>query len=108
MSVACTSPSLVSASRSATGDAVVVASRRPAVHLPAGRAASLRADVARVVQVRQGRVWLTRDATVSRATEDVVLRAGESMSVAAGDRIVLEPWDANGATYTWDVAPTGL
>lgn len=114
MSVAITSPSLgsASASRSATDDntatAAIAASRRNSIRLDAGRATSLRADCARLLQVRQGRVWVTRDATVRLATEDVVLGCGESMRVAAGDRIVLEPWDHNGATYSWDIAsPAG-
>lgn len=114
MSVAITSPSLgsASASRSATDDntatAAIAASRRNSIRLDAGRATSLRADCARLLQVRQGKVWVTRDATVRLATEDVVLGCGESMRVAAGDRIVLEPWDRNGATYSWDIAsPAG-
>lgn len=110
MSVAITSPSLgsASASCSATDDnadtAVIAASRRNAIRLDAGHAASLRADCARLLQVRQGKVWVTRDATARMATEDIVLGCGESMTVAAGDRIVLEPWDRNGATYSWDIA----
>ena len=109
MSAAFTSTSLGSTSaRSATDDnatiPVIAASRRNSVRLDAGRAVSLRADCARVLQVRQGKVWITRDATVRRATEDVVLGCGEAMRLSAGDRIVLEPWDANGATYTWDIA----
>lgn len=105
MSVACNSPSLVSVSRSATEDTVVIAaSRRNAMHLQSGRATSLRADCARILQVSQGRVWITPDATVRRATQDVVLGAGQSMCVAAGDRIVIEPWDAGGATFTWNIA----
>jgi hypothetical protein len=117
MSVAITSPSLgsASASRSAadgqTTDAAstgIAASRRNTVRLDAGRATSLRADCARLLQVRQGKVWVTRDATVKTATEDIVLGCGESLRVAAGDRIVLEPWDRNGATYSWDIAsPAG-
>ncbi len=109
MSAAFTSPlpgsASVSASRSAADDSfVIAASRRNFVQLEAGRATSLRADCARLLQVRQGKVWVTRDATASTATEDVVLGCGESMRIAAGDRIVLEPWDSNGVTYSWDIA----
>lgn len=105
MSVACHSPALVSVPRSTPeSTAVVAASRRNAVHLPSGQAASLRADCARILQVNQGRVWVTRDATARSATEDMVLGVGQSMHVASGDRIVLEPWDAGGATYTWNAA----
>jgi hypothetical protein len=94
-----------SASASAGAPAVAVSGSRrqeTAMHLAGGRAASLRADVTRVLRVQQGRVWLTRDATASRATEDIVLSPGESLTVAAGERLVLEPWDARGATYAWD------
>ncbi|MGI4778005.1 MAG: DUF2917 domain-containing protein [Janthinobacterium lividum] len=107
MSVACNSPSLVSVSRSATEDAAVIAaSRRNVVHLQAGHAASLRAECARILQVSQGKLWITPDATARRATEDVVLGVGQSLRVAAGDRIVIEPWDAGGATYMWNIAST--
>ena len=37
-------------------------------------------------------------------SEDLVLAPGESLAVAAGERIVMEPWDGNGATYSWDAA----
>ncbi len=110
MSAAFTSPSpgsaTVPASGSATDDAsVIAASRRNSVHLEGGRAISLRAGSARLLQVRQGKMWVTRDATASMATEDVVLGCGESMRIAAGERIVLEPWDSSGATYSWNIAP---
>lgn len=51
-----------------------------------------------------GRVWVTRDATGEWGSEDLVLAPGESLTVAAGRRIVMEPWDGHGATYTWDAA----
>ena len=105
MSVACNSPSLLSIPRSAADDsAVIAASRHSAVHLAPGCATSLRAECARILQVRRGRMWITRDATACSATEDVVLGAGESMYVAAGQRIVLEPWDAGGASFAWRIA----
>lgn len=108
MSAAITSSPLGSASRSSTeAPAVLAASRRNAIQMEGGQAISLRADCARLLVVRQGRVWVTRDATVRRATEDLVLRCGESMHVAAGERIVMEPWDAGGATCSWDVASPG-
>jgi hypothetical protein len=57
-----------------------------------------------VLRVKQGRVWITPDATLANPSEDLVLAPGECMTVAAGQRIVMEAWDGYGATYTWDQA----
>ena len=54
------------------------------------------------MRIRQGRVWVTLDANDAHASEDLVLAPGESLKVAAGERLVMEPWDGNGATYSWD------
>jgi hypothetical protein len=94
-----TSPSSIALGRPATVPAAV---RRGAWQLEAGHAMSLRASSASVLRVRQGRVWVTRDATADWGSEDLVLAPGESLTVAAGQRIVMEPWDGNGATYSWD------
>ena len=72
--------------------------------LAAGRAASLRADGAGVLRVTRGRLWVTRDATRHRATEDLVLAPGDTLALSAGERVVMEPWDAQGAAYAWDAA----
>lgn len=102
MSAAYTTSSLSPLSLPARTAAVPPAVRRGAWQLPVGQAASLRAASTSVLSVRQGRVWVTRDATDKWGSEDVVLAPGESMTVAAGQRIVMEPWDGYGATYTWD------
>ncbi|RYF33013.1 MAG: DUF2917 domain-containing protein [Comamonadaceae bacterium] len=78
--------------------------RRGAWQIEAGQATTLKAAHASVLRVRQGRVWVTRDATQHWGSEDIVLAPGESMTVAAGQRIVMEAWDGYGATYTWDEA----
>lgn len=78
--------------------------RRGAWQLAAGQAMSLRAQSDSLLKIRQGRVWVTRDATAESASEDLVLGAGESLRVAKGQRVVMEPWDGFGATYTWDAA----
>jgi len=83
--------------------AVPPAVRRGAWQLAAGQATSLRARRPSVLRVRQGRLWITRDATAAHASEDLVLGPGEALPVAAGQRIVMEPWDGYGATYSWDV-----
>ena len=82
--------------------AVPPAVRRGAWQLAAGQAISLKAASASVLRVKQGRVWVTRDATAHWGSEDVVLAPGESLSVGAGPRLVMEPWDSHGATDTWD------
>ena len=82
--------------------AVPPAVRRSAWQLAAGQAISLKAASASLLRVRQGRVWVPRDATAHWGSEDVVLAPGESLSVSAGQRIVMEPWDSHGATYSWD------
>ena len=101
MSAVYTSPSLSSATL-ARPAAVPPAVRRGAWQLEAGHAISLRASSASVLRIRQGRVWITRDATVHSGSEDLVLAPGESLAVSRGERIVMEPWDGNGATYSWD------
>ena len=92
------SPALLQQRPSAVPPAV----RRGAWQLAAGQAITLKAASASILRVRQGRVWVTRDATAQWGSEDVVLAPGESFSVPAGQRIVMEPWDGHGATYTWD------
>lgn len=105
MSAACTTtttfPSPAQAARPA---AVPPAVRRGAWQLAAGQATSLKASSPSILRIRQGRVWVTRDATEVWGSEDLVLAPGETLAVAAGERIVMEPWDGHGATYSWDVA----
>jgi len=104
MSTACTTSSLPSLALTGRPAAVPAAVRRGAWQLAAGEATSLKARAHSVLRIRQGRVWVTRDATDTWGSEDLVLAPGESLQVAAGTRIVMEPWDAHGATYSWDLA----
>lgn len=106
MSAACTTSSLPSLSIPAQTAAVPPAVRRGAWQLAAGQAITLKAPAAAVLRVRQGRVWITCDATNDKGSEDIVLAPGEAMRLVAGQRIVMEPWDGYGATYTWDAADT--
>jgi hypothetical protein len=78
--------------------------RRGAWQLKSGQAITLRAAGQSVLKVRQGRVWITCDATDTWGSEDLVLGPGESLRVTQGQRVVMEPWDCHGATYTWDAA----
>lgn len=102
--LATSSASLSSVLSAPRAVAVPPAVRRGAWQLNAGQALSLRASSDSVLRIRQGRVWLTRDATAQWGSEDIVLAPGESLTVSAGQRIVMEPWDCHGATYTWDAA----
>ncbi|KPU91606.1 hypothetical protein APR50_17950 [Variovorax paradoxus] len=87
-----------------TAAAIPPAVRRGAWQIAPGEAMSLKARGESVLRVRQGRVWITPDATLESPSEDLVLAPGESLTVAAGQRIVMEAWDGYGATYTWDAA----
>ena len=78
--------------------------RRGAWQIAAGQAMTLKARSESVLRVRQGRLWVTRDATTSWGSEDLVLAPGESLVVAAGQKLVMEPWDSFGATYSWDAS----
>lgn len=78
--------------------------------LEAGRAVTLQARHAGVLRVTRGRVWLTfnpgaRDP--SAHTGDHFLSRGESLSLAAGEALVMEaygPADAPSAYYSWEPA----
>ncbi|HSV58827.1 MAG TPA: DUF2917 domain-containing protein [Variovorax sp.] len=76
--------------------------RRGAWQLAAGQAMTLRAQSPSLLKIRQGRVWVTRDASSQWGSEDLVLGPGESIKLARGERLVMEPWDSFGVTYTWD------
>lgn len=82
--------------------AIPPAVRRGAWQIAPGEAMSLKARKDSVLRVRQGRLWITPDATQALPSEDLVLAPGESLAVAAGQRIVMEAWDGYGATYSWD------
>lgn len=104
MSAAVANTSSAALGHFAPGTQVPPAVRRGAWQIAHGQALSLRAGSASVLRVRQGRIWVTRDATTHWGSEDIVLAPGESLSVPAGQRLVMEAWDGHGATYTWDAA----
>ena len=61
--------------------------------LPAGRALTLSAGRGgRVIQVRQGRVWLTRRGHPDQPAHDCWVRAGERIAIPADDEVVVEGW----------------
>lgn len=90
------------AATAARAGAVPPAVRRGAWQLPAGQATTLQAVEAHVLSVRQGRLWVTLDATATWGSEDLVIGPGERLQVPAGQRLVMEPWDSWGATWSWD------
>ncbi len=47
---------------------------------------------ARVVQVREGRLWLTSTGTADEASMDVWLVPGDSLELPAGLAVVMEAW----------------
>ena len=84
----------------------------PVVALPGtwklarGRAITLRPTSDGIVRVAHGRVWATVEGPHGRAPDDSgdhILQVGRSMYVKAGQRVVLEAWNASGASYfAWD------
>ena len=76
--------------------------------LTAGTALSLHPRQRGVLEVAQGRVWLT-----ASGSADYVLLAGERWVVEAGQHVVLEAWSPAGAAsepvaFRWDVAAAPL
>ena len=84
----------------------------PAVALPGtwklarGRAITLNPRTDGIVRVAHGRVWATLEGPhggTPADSGDHVLQVGRSMYVKAGQRVVLEAWNASGASYfAWD------
>jgi hypothetical protein len=78
--------------------------------LEAGHALTLRARQAGVLRITRGRVWLTFDITEKNAaarTGDHFLSRGESLQLAAGESVVMEPYGQGhvpSAYYSWEAA----
>ena len=58
----------------------------------------------RVLQVQEGRLWLTTAGTADEAATDLWLEAGESVDLAHGLEVVMEAWPA--ARYQLMVPPS--
>ena len=75
--------------------------------LKAGRAVTLRPREASLLRVKQGRVWVT----LQREPGDHVLVPGSTLHIAAGDRVVIEPWpvqERQPVYFDWDPSPVYL
>jgi hypothetical protein len=61
------------------------------------------------VRVAHGRVWATVEGPHGRTPDDAgdhILELGQAMRVRAGQAVVMEAWNASGASYfTWDPVP---
>lgn len=79
--------------------------------LARGRAITLRPTADGIVRVAHGRVWATVEGPHGRTPDDAgdqILEVGEAMPVRAGQNVVMEAWNASGASYfTWDPACVG-
>ncbi len=87
--------------------------------LAAGRAVSLHPRQRSVLEIAQGRVWLTVSAAHpwhsrqgAAAGGDQVLQAGERLTIEPGQHVVMEAWSlsaesprADAVAFRWDLAP---
>jgi len=63
--------------------------------LDAGRAITLNPRERSVLEISQGRVWLSvgaRPGQPDQATEDIVLLQGQTLVIEPGQRVVMESW----------------
>jgi hypothetical protein len=74
--------------------------------LPRGRAITLRPAADGILRIAHGRVWATVDGPHGGTpceAGDHFLEVGRSMFLRAGQRVVIEAWNATGASYfAWD------
>lgn len=74
--------------------------------LARGRAITLRPTADGIVRVAHGRVWATVEGPHGCTPDDAgdqILEMGEALRVRAGQAVVMEAWNASGASYfTWD------
>lgn len=81
--------------------------------MKAGRALSLRPRHASILEIAQGRAWVTLHQDGREPQADWVLVPGSSLHVPAGAHVVMEPWEVAGEAqalaFRWDgVADSGL
>ncbi len=81
--------------------------------LDAGRAITLNPRERSVLEISQGRVWLSlgpRPGQQNQATEDMVLVRGQTLVIEPGQQVVMESWYLRGGApsavaFCWDYAP---
>lgn len=81
--------------------------------LDAGRAITLNPRERSVLEISQGRVWLSvgaRRGQPDQATEDIVLLQGQTLVIEPGQQVVMESWYLRGGSpsavaFCWDSAP---
>jgi hypothetical protein len=81
--------------------------------LEAGRAITLNPRERSVLEISQGRVWLSVGAAPGQpgqVTEDIVLDRGQTLAIEPGQQVVMESWYLRGGApkavaFRWDVAP---
>lgn len=80
-------------------------------HMGRGHAVHLRGKEAAVLRITGGRIWATFDGPHSGPANnlgDLVLAAGEQLTVPAGQGLVIEPWGRaaqDTAFFSWDPLP---
>lgn len=97
---------------SAAHTASLHASAAPALpgtwKLGAGRAITLQPLQDGVLRVAHGTLWATFDGPhegIPREMGDHFVEVGDTVRIAAGERVVVEPWGRNSPAYfTWDPA----
>lgn len=81
--------------------------------LDAGRAITLNPRERSVLEISQGRVWLSvgaRPGHPSEAAQDLVLVHGQTLVIERGQQVVMESWYLRGGApsavaFCWDTAP---
>ncbi|KRC10089.1 hypothetical protein ASE11_22370 [Hydrogenophaga sp. Root209] len=94
-----------------SSDRVACAATQRGWRLDARRAMTLRPHVASRLHITQGRAWVTLGVPHQGAgneSGDLMLAAGESLTVPAGARLVMEPWQPASAApvrFEWCAEP---
>lgn len=77
--------------------------------LAAGRAITLQPREAGILRVAHGQLWATFDGPHGGPLNDLgdhIVGVGEQLRLRAGQRLVVEAWDAQAPTYfSWDPVP---
>lgn len=98
----------------ASSDCISLAAFARGWRLDVRRAMTLRPHVPSRLQITEGRAWVTLGLPHQGAgneSGDLMLTAGESLSVPAGARLVMEPWQpasAGPVRFDWCAEPEAL